>query len=126
MAQYEYKVVAAPERTEKVKGLRTTGERFAHTLGTALNEMAREGWEFLRAETLPCAERGGLLRRVRVSEQHVLVFRRPLSAPQEAPARIEPAPVRAAGPLSPGRGGGHDEPLLSRRSEAGDDAPSRG
>ncbi len=72
---YEYKVIPAPARAVKVKGLKTTGDRFAHQLDERLNAEADEGWEFLRAETLPCEERRGLTG-LRKSFQTVLVFRR--------------------------------------------------
>lgn len=84
---YEYKVVTAPLRAVKVKGLKTTEERFAHMLEEALNDEAREGWEYLRAETLPCEERRGLTGTAK-SFQSVLVFRRPLGM---AGARAEDA-----------------------------------
>lgn len=89
MAKYEYRVLPAPERGKRGRGLKNAAERFAHALELTMNEMAAEGWDFLRAETLPCEDRAGLLSaRVR-TEQNVLVFRR---------ARMEPAtdavPVR--------------------------------
>jgi hypothetical protein len=40
-----------------------------------MNELGAEGWEYQRAETLPCDERRGLTGRVETT-QHVLVFRR--------------------------------------------------
>jgi len=72
---YEYKVIPAPLRTLKVKGLSTPAERFAHLLEGAVNAEAGNGWEFLRAETLPCEERKGLTGTAK-SFQSVLVFRR--------------------------------------------------
>ncbi len=75
MPQFEYRVVPAPVRGEKGKGLKTTAERFAKAMTSLMNEMARDGWDYQRAETLPCEERKGLTGKV-VSEQHVLVFRR--------------------------------------------------
>lgn len=72
---YEYKVIPAPLRTIKVKGLKTPAERFAHLLEGALNAEVGEGWEFVRAETLPCEERKGLTGTAK-SFQSVLVFRR--------------------------------------------------
>ncbi|KPQ06763.1 MAG: hypothetical protein HLUCCA12_09150 [Rhodobacteraceae bacterium HLUCCA12] len=72
---YEYKVIPAPQRAAKVKGLKTTGERFAHLLEVALNDVSATGWDFLRAETLPCEERKGLTGTAK-SFQTVLVFRR--------------------------------------------------
>lgn len=94
MQHYEYRVVPAPRRGEKARGLKTTPERFAHALTQTMNDMAREGWEYLRADTLPCDERVGLTGRA-TSTQHVLVFRRELAA--AAPAgEFHHAPAAAA------------------------------
>lgn len=111
---HEYKVVPAPVRAPKVRGLKTTAERFSHALTEAINAEAAGGWQFLRTETLPCEERG-TLGRTRTSTQVVMVFGRPLGmarpdagaalaaaqehysppeaprpAPESAPARREP------------------------------------
>jgi hypothetical protein len=59
----------------KEKGAKTTDARFAATLTRLMNELGAEGWEYQRAETLPCDERRGLTGRVETT-QHVLVFRR--------------------------------------------------
>jgi len=75
ITMYEYKVVPAPARTNKVKGLKTPGERFAHLLEECVNAEAAGGWEFLRSETLPCEERKGFTGTSK-SFQSVLVFRR--------------------------------------------------
>jgi len=75
MPRYEYRVVPAPVRGEKARGLKTTADRFARAMTTLMNEMAVDGWEYLRAETLPCEERKGLTGKT-VTDQHVLVFRR--------------------------------------------------
>ena len=57
MPTYEYKVVPAPKKGLKAKGARSTEERFANAFATLMNTLGREGWEYLRAETLPCDER---------------------------------------------------------------------
>ena len=108
MEDYEYKVIPAPARTVKVKGLKTPGERFAHLLTECLNEAANEGWEYVRAESLPCEERKGLFSKARSTEV-VLIFRRALvyDEPQvessadvfhhaEAAPRLAPEPPRRA------------------------------
>ncbi len=104
MEDYEYKVIPAPARTVKVKGLKTPGERFAHLLTEYLNEAASEGWEYVRAESLPCEERKGLFSKAK-STQVVLIFRRALvyDEPQmESPAEVfhhaEPASRHAPEP----------------------------
>lgn len=103
MKLYEYHVIPAPQRTQRVKGVKTTEGRFAHLLTDAINEMAEDGWEYVRAETLPCETRKGLTKR-ETSMQTVLVFRRmPAEAEREARAAAEPdpLPVAAAGSALP-------------------------
>jgi len=79
MSGFEYKVVPAPERGLKAKGIKGTPARFAHALETVMNEMGAEGWEYQRTDTLPVQERQGL-RGTSTSFQNMLVFRRPLAA----------------------------------------------
>lgn len=86
MTGFEYKVVPAPRRGEKVKGLRATEDRFAHALTELMNSLGAEGWEYLRADTLPCEERHGLAGRTTVTTQNMLVFRRPLAGRAALPA----------------------------------------
>jgi hypothetical protein len=77
MQGFEYKIVPAPKRAAKVKGVKLPEERFARTLTDMVNALAQEGWEYLRADTLPVEERVGLTGRT-TSFQHMLVFRRAL------------------------------------------------
>lgn len=126
MPTYEYKVIPAPRRGEKAKGAKTTAERFAHALTLVMNDLARDGWEYLRADTLPCDERVGLTGKS-TAFQNMLVFRRardaasplvaesapaaPLTltahAPEGAPPRLAAPtePPHAAPTLGPARGG---------------------
>ena len=53
MTRYEYKVVPAPGKAAKVKGVKSPEGRFAHSIEAVLNEMAADGWEFQRAELDP-------------------------------------------------------------------------
>lgn len=76
MPFYEYKVVPAPEKPAKVKGAKGPA-RFAAGLQDLMNELAAEGWEYHRADTLPCTERTGLMSRATVTH-NILVFRREL------------------------------------------------
>jgi len=94
MQAYEYTVLPAPNRGEKVRGARTGVERFAHALTMEINRMAQSGWEYVRAETLPCEERSGLTSRTTVYH-NVLVFRRAL-----APAQPQYDTVPAQRPLA--------------------------
>jgi len=93
MRKFEYKAVPAPATGTKAKGVKSTEERFALSLTEALNGMAAEGWEYVRAETLPCDERKGLTG-TQTTYQNLLIFRR-FHAPAEgaetaAPLALEP------------------------------------
>lgn len=83
---YEYKVVPAPHRGERAKGVKGTEARFALSLGNTINAQAAEGWEYVRAETLPCEERSGLTGKT-TTFMNMLVFRRAveMAAPVEVP-----------------------------------------
>lgn len=81
MQKFEYRVVPAPKRGEKAKGVKTTEERFAFALTRLMNELGAEGWEYVRADTLPCDERVGLTGS-KTTFQNMLVFRRPVEASQ--------------------------------------------
>lgn len=94
MQQFEFKVVPAPRKGEKARGLKTTADRFAFALSGVMNDLAREGWEYLRADTLPCEERSGLTSKT-TTYQAMLVFRRPLVAAQTVTAALA-APVSPA------------------------------
>lgn len=83
MTRYEYKVVPAPGKAAKVKGVKSPEGRFAHSIEAVLNEMAADGWEFQRAELLPSEERSGLTGKT-TNWRNLLVFRR------EAPAAADP------------------------------------
>ena len=103
MQRYEYKVVPAPRKAVKVKGVRSTEGRFAHALELVMNDLGADGWEYQRTDTLPCDERQGLTGRS-TSFQNVLVFRRVIGGevvdavardyvapmPLEDPVRTEP------------------------------------
>lgn len=71
---YEYKVIPAPERADKVKGLKRPEDRFAHKVEEVLNDMAAAGWSFLRAESLPGEARR--LLRTQIVTHNILVFYR--------------------------------------------------
>lgn len=97
MQQHEYTVIPAPARGEKTRGARTGAERFAHALTVEINRMAAAGWEYIRAETLPCEERSGLTSRTTVYH-NVLVFRRRLPSLATVP---EPEAAPRATPAAP-------------------------
>ncbi|MFY0660223.1 MAG: DUF4177 domain-containing protein [Shimia sp.] len=112
---YEYKVVPAPTRGQKAKGIKGPEGRFANALEIEMNRLGAEGWEYLRADTLPHEERSGLTGS-NTSYRSVLVFRRAkagdvaafqpetleapkvaeLPAPDDSPAEPEPQAETAA------------------------------
>lgn len=94
MQRHEYTVIPAPARGEKARGARTPAERFSFALLTEMNRMAAQGWEYVRAETLPCEERSGLTSRTTVYH-NVLVFRREIAPPVRA---VEPVAAQSPAP----------------------------
>jgi hypothetical protein len=129
MRKFEYKAVPAPNTGTKAKGVKTTEDRFALSLTEALNEMAADGWEYVRAETLPCTERKGLTG-TQQTYQNILIFRRleeaalPLDRVPTRPLRAveedEPAPERDP----PVTARSEDAPRLSSRPPEDGVAPS--
>lgn len=107
MPRYEFKVIPAPRKGEKARGVKSVEDRFALALTMAMNEMGREGWDYVRSDSLPVDERVGFTGS-KTTFQNMLVFRRVL--PEEADmigsftAKLaEPAP--AIGPrLGPADG----------------------
>lgn len=97
--QFEYRVVAAPTRGVKAKGLKTPEARFSNALEQVMNEMAAEGWEYLRAETLPSVERSGLTSTT-TQWRNMLVFRRAIAQPDAVAERRAPV-LTAVAPESP-------------------------
>ena len=127
---HEYLVVPAPRRAPKIKGVRDAAERFAVAVAEVMNEAAREGWEYLRTDSLPLEARSGWLGGRTVTVQELLVFRRPLEA--EEPV-AEPAPTFARTTPPETRGGGAVTPLSLRpasqrppRSPGGESPASSG
>lgn len=123
MPNYEYQVVPAPRKGKSVRKVRGVEAKFANTISVLMNEMAAEGWEYQRAETLPCEERQGLTGKT-IKYHSMLVFRRelaveadvvdvpaiavaavaaPVAVEPTVPApRAEPVVTRADGPASEG------------------------
>ncbi len=100
MTTYQYSVIPAPKRGVKAKGIKGAEAQFANALATLMNEAAVDGWEYLRAETLPAEERQGLRGRTTVY-QNMLVFRKPAETEPEvlpeAPAFARRAPDVVSG-----------------------------
>ena len=121
---YTYKVVPAPRTGRRIKKVRGDAARFSLTLEELINEYSSEGWEYLRADTLPCEHRGWFSRKT--EQQTLLVFRRGnggedeipvmpanlrtqseprLAADRTPPRRTETPILRAAPPAGHGRDG---------------------
>ncbi|MFM7335944.1 MAG: DUF4177 domain-containing protein [Tabrizicola sp.] len=75
MQRFEFKVIPAPKRGEKARGVKTTEDRFALALTNLMNQLGAEGWDYVRADSLPCEERSGFTS-TKTTFQNVLVFRR--------------------------------------------------
>ncbi len=101
MIRYEYKVIPAPKKGRKAKGLRTSEARFANALQDVMNEMGAEGWEYLRCDTLPAVERQGLTGKATVY-QNMLVFGRQVkTGPDKARAVAQLAAASGTGTVPP-------------------------
>ena len=103
--EYEYRVVPAPRRLRKIKGVRSTSELFATTLTDAINAEARQGWEYVRTESMAAEGPSGWLRRGRMVEETMMIFRR----------------LRRSTPQM--RSAADAEPLLARTPAGRDKAP---
>ena len=90
MTQFEYEAIPAPRKGKKARGIKTNEDRFAHAVTELLNDMAADGWEYLRADTLPCEERSGFTGRTTVY-QNILVFRRALVVDEAVEAEVDEA-----------------------------------
>jgi hypothetical protein len=98
MPFYEYKVVPAPERAPKVRGLKGAS-KFAHALQEIMNTLAQEGWEYQRADSLPDEEKKGLMGGRETVTRNVLVFRRELYFEEAAPEEtVQPGTETAPEP----------------------------
>ncbi len=81
MAEFEYKVVPAPRKAGRAKGVRGHDEKYAYTLGEIMNKMAADGWQYLRAESLPVDEKAGMMGKTTEKYLSLLVFQRQTNAP---------------------------------------------
>ncbi|MBE9638401.1 hypothetical protein [Salipiger mangrovisoli] len=121
MKTHEYKVLPAPTKGEKAKAAKGPEGRFAVSMSRLLNEMAEQGWDYIRADTLPSEERSGLTSSTTVWRT-LLVFRRPVpQAPAAAPFHHEPVAVPIAPPLTASPPEETPEPVMPTREQQADD-----
>jgi hypothetical protein len=85
---YEYKVVPAPKKGLRGKGIKGTDAKFANALMHVMNTLGADGWEYQRTDTLPCEERRGLTGKTTVF-QNLLVFRRELTTMKQEDMAIQ-------------------------------------
>lgn len=78
MRRFEYKMLPAPTRAVKAKGVKSAEARFAHAVEATINDAAADGWEYMRADTLPHEERHGLTGSA-TTFRTLLVFRRAIA-----------------------------------------------
>ena len=104
MTHYDYKVVPAPKRAKRVKGVHGAEELFALTLTEAINEVARQGWEYVRAEHLPAETPRGWFRGAVAGEQtRARLPPRRASSSARGWRRCGPEPAAADAPEAAGR-----------------------
>ncbi|MFP7571348.1 DUF4177 domain-containing protein [Marivita sp. S2033] len=101
---FEYKVIPAPTKGIKAKGVKAPEDRFALGIEQAINELAVQGWTYHRSDVLPSEERQGLTGTI-TQWRTLLVFRRALRESDEteapAPQRREPVLTPPAPPVKP-------------------------
>ncbi|WP_071674705.1 DUF4177 domain-containing protein [Nioella nitratireducens] len=85
MAHYEYKVVPAPEKGVKAKGVKRSEDRLALALSQVMNALGADGWDYVRADILPTETRSGLTSKQTVYHT-LLVFRRERQEAADMPA----------------------------------------
>jgi hypothetical protein len=108
MPRFEYKLVPAPEKATKHKGLKGAAN-FAATLEDVMNSLGAEGWHYLRADILPQEERSGLTSKTTVY-RNLLVFQRVLPEETAAPPETR---TRATEESPAPDGESTDEPSLA-------------
>lgn len=90
MAGFEYKVINAPRKPGKARGVKGFDDKYAHTLSELMNEMATDGWQYSRAESIPVDEKSGMMGKVTEKYLTLLIFQRALPDAEQEP---EPIPT---------------------------------
>tara|TARA_R110000764_G_scaffold133384_8_gene221443 strand:- start:2348 stop:2920 length:573 start_codon:yes stop_codon:yes gene_type:complete len=99
MTQYEYKVVPAPAKGLKGEGVKGPEARFANALEGLMNQLAADGWEYLRADTLPSTERSGLTGST-TEWRNMLIFRRAVAHKHTTVAPVSDSPAVTTPPVT--------------------------
>lgn len=123
MSPFEYKVVPAPAKGTKAKGVKSAEARFANSIEITLNELAAEGWEYLRAETLPSEERSGFASTT-TNWRNVLIFRRATVVESDLPLDwTSPPAVEDDIPPAVSDESREEPPLTSQEAGSDEGAP---
>ncbi len=85
MTKYEFRAVPCPQRAQRSTKLPKGADAFAETLNSAINDLAVEGWDYVRTDTVEVKTRRLLSRRK--ENRSFLVFRR------EIRPLIDPRPI---------------------------------
>ena len=89
-----------PRAGARPQGVKTPEGRFALGIEDILNEMAREGWRYLRSDILPSEERQGLTSTTTVYRS-VLVFERDVAPAPRPESEATPSAEEMARSLIP-------------------------
>jgi len=96
MTKYEFRAIPCPDRAVRMRDLPPGADAFGETLSLAINDLAVEGWDYIRSETIEVRRRR--LFGSRRDQRTFLVFRReirPLVQPLQIDAMREVRKVRA-------------------------------
>ncbi|MCH8166977.1 MAG: hypothetical protein IIC03_03500 [Proteobacteria bacterium] len=119
---YEYKIIGAPEKGKRKRGMRRKSDRVAAAFADILKSEAVDGWEYQRTDLLPVIEGAGWFRRGHEVHRAVMVFRRARNrARVESDATLRRAPsvvAPAAPPVAPGRTAGGSRRAANARAGA--------
>lgn len=83
---YEYDVVPAPKKPMRIAGVTREDERVAYDLAALFDDMAVDGWEYVRADVIHIDDVTGISGNVPKTHT-LLVFRRPMMLPAVDPIK---------------------------------------
>ena len=95
MRRYEYKVVPVPEKCLSSKDAAAADDPAAFTVEVVLNDMAVEGWIYIRTDRMTM-QKAGILGQKDVSRDMMVFRRQPVGMADHAPV----APVSEREPLA--------------------------
>ena len=98
MERYEYRLEAVPTKSKRYKGLPKSEDAFALTVTDEINDLAKDGWEFFRIETINETRRAGLFG-TKTETHEYMMYRRALRSngmtldEPHQPRRVKPTNV---------------------------------